>query len=167
MCVISVQQQQKVEGTEIRFTKAMVATGASAAVPPIPGLRAVPHLTNNDFFNLEELPPRMVLVGAGPIGIELAQTMARFGSRVTVLEIGPHLLGREDKDAAEVLSEVRPTPHRNPDSCVSTLRGACPPPRRATAVLTLTRGTRCPAPRRSKGPGRGAGDPHLGGHPQH
>ena len=47
----------------ITFKKAMVATGASAAVPPIPGLRAVPHLTNNDFFNLEELPPRLVLVG--------------------------------------------------------------------------------------------------------
>jgi pyruvate/2-oxoglutarate dehydrogenase complex dihydrolipoamide dehydrogenase (E3) component len=88
------------------FKKAMIATGASAAVPPVPGLQTVPHLTNNNFFNLTELPPRLVLIGAGPIGIELSQTMARFGSAVTVLEIGPHLLPREDPDAAEVLREV-------------------------------------------------------------
>ena len=51
----------------------------------------MPHLTNNDFFNLEELPPRMVLIGAGPIGIEMAQTMARFGSEVTIFEIAPQV----------------------------------------------------------------------------
>lgn len=97
-----------VEGMEqpIFFDKAMVATGASAAVVPIPGLRSVPHLTNNDFFNLEELPPRMCLIGAGPIGIELAQTMARFGSQVTIFEIAPQLLPREDPDAAECLRQV-------------------------------------------------------------
>jgi len=89
----------------IFFDYAMVATGASAAVPPIPGLRSVPHLTNNDFFNLEELPPRMCLIGAGPIGIELAQTMARFGSQVTIFEICPQLLPREDPDAAALLKE--------------------------------------------------------------
>jgi len=96
-----------VEGMDapIFFDKAMVATGASAAVPPVPGLRSVPHLTNNDFFNLEELPPRMCLIGAGPIGIEMAQTMARFGSDVTIFEIAPQLLPREDPDAAECLRE--------------------------------------------------------------
>jgi len=96
----------------IKFKKAMVATGASAAVPPIPGLRSVPHLTNNDFFNLEALPPRLLLIGAGPIGIELAQAMARFGSAVTVLEIGAHLLPREDPDGAEVLRKVLETEMR-------------------------------------------------------
>jgi pyruvate/2-oxoglutarate dehydrogenase complex dihydrolipoamide dehydrogenase (E3) component len=98
----------QVEGMDapLVFKKAMIATGASAAVPPIPGLREVPHLTNNNFFNLTELPPRLILIGAGPIGIELSQTMARFGSEVTVLEIGSHLLPREDPDAAEVLRSV-------------------------------------------------------------
>ena len=96
-----------VEGMDapIYFDYAMIATGASAAVPPIPGLRSVPHLTNNDFFNLEELPPRMCLIGAGPIGIEMAQTMARFGSEVTIFEIAPQLLPREDPDAAECLRQ--------------------------------------------------------------
>ena len=97
-----------VEGMKepIVFDKAMIATGASAAVPPIPGLRSVPHLTNNDFFNLEELPPRLSLVGAGPIGIEMAQTMARFGCQVTIFEIAPQLLPREDPEASEVLRSV-------------------------------------------------------------
>merc|ERR1719440_80656 len=90
---------------DIFLGNAMVATGASAAVPPVPGLRSVPHLTNNDFFNLEELPPRMCLIGAGPICIEMAQTMARFGSDVTIFEIAPQLLPREDPDAAECLRE--------------------------------------------------------------
>jgi len=95
-----------VEGLEVNFDYAMIATGASAAVPPVPGLRTVPHLTNNDFFNLEEMPPRLCLVGAGPIGIELAQCMARFGSEVTLFEVGSQLLPREDPDGAAVLKEV-------------------------------------------------------------
>eukprot|EP01065_Artemidia_motanka_P037844 TRINITY_DN46749_c0_g1_i1.p1 TRINITY_DN46749_c0_g1~~TRINITY_DN46749_c0_g1_i1.p1 ORF type:complete len:611 (+),score=199.79 TRINITY_DN46749_c0_g1_i1:65-1834(+) len=93
----------------IRFKKCMIATGASAAVPPIggpEGLPKVPHLTNNNFFNLEELPPTMVLIGAGPIGIEMAQAMARLGSRVVILEVAPQLLPREDPDAAAALHDA-------------------------------------------------------------
>ena len=71
----------------LTFKKAMIATGASAAIPPVPGLRECPHLTNSNFFNLEELPPRMVVIGCGPIGLELSQSMARFGSRVICLEV--------------------------------------------------------------------------------
>lgn len=65
-----------------RFGQAMVATGASAAVPPVPGLKDMPHLTNSNFWNLEALPPRMGVIGAGPIGLEMSQAMQRFGCKV-------------------------------------------------------------------------------------
>lgn len=86
------------------FKKAMIATGASAAIPPVPGLRDVPHLTNSNFFNMEQLPPRMIVIGCGPIGLELSQSMTRFGSVVTCLEMAPQLLPREDPDAAAILA---------------------------------------------------------------
>ena len=88
---------------QLRYKKAMIATGASAFVPPV--LRDVPHLTNANFFNLTVLPPRMVVVGSGPIGLELAQSMSVFGCEVTCLEMGPQILMREDPDAAKVLRE--------------------------------------------------------------
>ena len=89
----------------LTFKKAMIATGASAAIPPVPGLREVPHLTNSDFFNLTELPPRMLVIGCGPIGLELSQSMTRLGSSVTCLEMAPRLLPREDPDATTVLQQ--------------------------------------------------------------
>ena len=97
-----------VEGVDkpIYFDKCMVATGASAAVVPVPGLKDVPHLTNGNFFNLEELPPRACLIGAGPIGIEMAQTLHRFGCQVTIFEVMPQLLPREDPDAAACVTEA-------------------------------------------------------------
>lgn len=87
----------------LRYKKAMIATGASAFVPPV--LENVPHLTNANFFNLTALPPRMLVIGSGPIGLELAQSMAVFGSEVTCLERGAHILMREDPDAVKVLCE--------------------------------------------------------------
>mmetsp|Transcript_30134 Transcript_30134/g.90278 ORF Transcript_30134/g.90278 Transcript_30134/m.90278 type:complete len:585 (-) Transcript_30134:63-1817(-) len=88
---------------ELKFGRAMVATGASPLVPDIPGLADTPHLTNANFFNLSELPPRLVVIGGGPIGMELAQAMQRLGSAVTVLVKGPNALSREDPDAAELV----------------------------------------------------------------
>eukprot|EP00639_Heterosigma_akashiwo_P003670 CAMPEP_0194570074 /NCGR_PEP_ID=MMETSP0292-20121207/7533_1 /TAXON_ID=39354 /ORGANISM="Heterosigma akashiwo, Strain CCMP2393" /LENGTH=588 /DNA_ID=CAMNT_0039420447 /DNA_START=28 /DNA_END=1794 /DNA_ORIENTATION=+ len=90
----------------LRFDKAMVATGASAAIVPIPGLVGAPHLTNANFFNLTELPPRVAVIGAGPIGLEMAQSLRRFGAQVTCFEAFPQLLPREDQDAAAVLKEA-------------------------------------------------------------
>jgi pyruvate/2-oxoglutarate dehydrogenase complex dihydrolipoamide dehydrogenase (E3) component len=87
----------------IQYKKAMIATGASAAIPDIPGLRDINHLTNSNFFNLTELPPRLLVVGCGPIGLELSQCMTRFGCHVTCFETGNNLLPREDKDATDVL----------------------------------------------------------------
>ena len=90
----------------LRFRKAMIATGASAFVPPIPGLVEAPHLTNANFYNLTALPPRMLVIGAGPIGLEMAQAMRRFGSDVTVFEASSQLLVREDPQAASLLQEA-------------------------------------------------------------
>ncbi len=96
----------EVAGTTLRFKKAAVCSGARAAVPPIPGLEEAGYLTNESVFSLTELPPRLAVIGAGPIGCELAQSFGRFGSTVTLVEQGPHILGREDGDAAEILHKV-------------------------------------------------------------
>ena len=80
-----------------------MATGGTAAVPDIPGLRQVPYLTNASIFNLTELPSRLGVIGAGPIGIELAQAFQRFGSQVTVFSRSDKILPREDPDAAEIV----------------------------------------------------------------
>ena len=93
----------EVAGKTLRFKKAAVCTGARAAAPPVPGLEEAGYLTNETIFSLTELPPRLAVVGGGPIGCEMAQSFARFGSRVTLIELGTHILGREDSDAAEIL----------------------------------------------------------------
>jgi pyruvate/2-oxoglutarate dehydrogenase complex dihydrolipoamide dehydrogenase (E3) component len=90
----------EVAGTTLRFRKAVIATGARAHRPPIPGLAEAGFLTNETVFALTERPPRLAVIGAGPIGCELAQAFARFGSRVYVLGNHPQILPREDPDAA-------------------------------------------------------------------
>ncbi len=81
----------------------MVATGGTAAIPAIPGLRKTPYLTNATVFNLTELPQRLAVIGAGPIGIELAQAFQRFGSQVTVFSRSDKILPKEDPDAAKIV----------------------------------------------------------------
>ncbi len=93
----------EVDGTTLRFAKAVIATGARAAVPPIPGLAEAGFLTNHNVFNLTEQPRRLAVVGGGPIGSELAQTFARLGTQVTIIEQSGQFLQREDQDAAEIL----------------------------------------------------------------
>ena len=92
-----------VAGAALRFRKAVIATGARAAAPKIPGLDGVRYLTNESIFDLTTLPPRMVIVGAGPIGCELAQCFARFGSQVTLIDKGARALSRDDADAAAII----------------------------------------------------------------
>ena len=89
----------------LNFTKAAICTGARAAAPRIPGAVEVGYLTNETVFTLTELPPRLAVIGAGPIGCEMAQAFARFGSRVCLFEMTGHILPREDTDAAEVVQE--------------------------------------------------------------
>ncbi len=92
--------------TQLRFRRAVIATGTRAAALPIPGLTEAGYLTNETVFTLTELPQRLAVIGAGPIGCELAQAFARFGSQVVVLEVAPQILIREDRDAAARVQEA-------------------------------------------------------------
>lgn len=94
------------DGARLEFRRAIVATGARAAVPSIPGLDDTEYLTNETVFGLEELPDRLLVLGAGPIGCELAQAFARFGSEVTLLDKEPRVLMREEPDAATRVQEA-------------------------------------------------------------
>lgn len=93
----------EVAGKILRFSKAVIATGARAAALPIPGLKEAGALTNETVFNLTELPKRLLVIGAGPIGVEMAQAFARLGSKVTLFEAMHGMLTREDQDAAEIV----------------------------------------------------------------
>jgi pyruvate/2-oxoglutarate dehydrogenase complex dihydrolipoamide dehydrogenase (E3) component len=96
----------EVEGATLRFRRAVIATGARAAAPPIAGLAEAGYLTNETVFSLTERPARLAVVGAGPIGCELAQAFARLGSRVTLFDVAPQVLIREDADAAKVVQDA-------------------------------------------------------------
>ncbi|MFU8820216.1 MAG: FAD-dependent oxidoreductase [Gammaproteobacteria bacterium] len=90
----------EVDGRVLAARSIVIATGARPLVPPIPGLDRIDYLTSDTLWDLRELPRRLVVLGGGPIGAELAQCFARFGSEVTVVEMAPRLLPREDEDAA-------------------------------------------------------------------
>ena len=95
-----------VNGTRLKFKRAVIATGARAAAPPISGLNSVDYLTNESLFSLTELPRRLGVIGAGPIGCEMAQTFAQLGSEVFVVENEHGILPREDRDAAEIVYQA-------------------------------------------------------------
>jgi len=99
-------QSLAVAGAELRFKRAVVATGARAVALPIPGLAEAGFLSNETVFELEQCPARLAVIGAGPIGCELAQSFARLGSRVTLVEVAPQVLIREDPDAAAIVQEA-------------------------------------------------------------
>jgi pyruvate/2-oxoglutarate dehydrogenase complex dihydrolipoamide dehydrogenase (E3) component len=94
-----------VKGSILPFSKAAICTGARASIPSIPGLREAGYHTNETIFSLTQLPRRMAVIGAGPIGCELAQAFSRFGSQVFVFEQAERILSQEDEDAAEILQE--------------------------------------------------------------
>lgn len=87
---------------KVQARKIVIATGSRAAVPPISGLDAIPYLTNETLFGLTELPSRLVVLGGGPIGVELGQAFRRLGSDVVIVEAA-EILGREDPEAARVV----------------------------------------------------------------
>jgi len=84
----------------------VVATGSSPAMPPVEGLDKTPCLTNKDIFSLDRLPRSLIVLGGGPIGIEMAQAFTRLGSQVTVVEYGPQILAKEDDDMALAVMEA-------------------------------------------------------------
>jgi pyruvate/2-oxoglutarate dehydrogenase complex dihydrolipoamide dehydrogenase (E3) component len=93
----------EVGGARLNFRRAVIATGARPALPPIPGLAEAGPLTNETIFWLTELPRRLLVIGAGPIGCEMAQTFARFGSQVTLANRGGQILPKDDSDAARIV----------------------------------------------------------------
>jgi pyruvate/2-oxoglutarate dehydrogenase complex dihydrolipoamide dehydrogenase (E3) component len=93
-------------GKTISAAKWVIATGSSPVVPPIPGLADTPHLTNREIFYMDALPGSMIILGAGPIGIEMAQAFNRFGTKVTVIDRSSRILGKEDKDMADGVMQV-------------------------------------------------------------
>jgi len=95
----------RVGDRDLRFKRAVIATGARASAPPIPGLDQVEYLTNESIFSLTERPARLGIIGAGPIGCELAQGFSLLGSEVFLIEATHGILPREDTDAAEVVKE--------------------------------------------------------------
>ena len=92
--------------TRLRFKKAVIATGARATRPPVEGIEEVGFLTNETVFSLTERPDRLAVIGAGPIGCELAQAFQRLGSQVTLLHRRPYILNKEDPDAAVIVQKA-------------------------------------------------------------
>jgi pyruvate/2-oxoglutarate dehydrogenase complex dihydrolipoamide dehydrogenase (E3) component len=95
----------EVRDKTLKFVKAVICTGARPTTPSIPGLTEVGHHTNETIFTLTQLPHRIAVIGAGPIGCELAQAFVRFGSQVCVFEQMGRILPLEDADAAEILQQ--------------------------------------------------------------
>ncbi len=95
-----------VEGAALRFSKAVIATGARPQLPSIPGLADAGFLTNENVFNLTALPRRLLVIGGGPLGCELAQAFCRFGANTVIAQDWPLFLPREERDAAQILSDA-------------------------------------------------------------
>jgi pyruvate/2-oxoglutarate dehydrogenase complex dihydrolipoamide dehydrogenase (E3) component len=94
------------EGIEIRARRFVIATGSSPSLPPIPGLATTPHLTNETVFDLTERPEHLVVIGAGPVGLELAQAFHRLGAPVTVLEAAWPLAHEDPECVQAVLDQL-------------------------------------------------------------
>lgn len=89
----------------LTFARAAICTGARASAPSVPGLKEAGYLTNETLFSLTSLPQRLAVIGAGPIGCEMAQSFARFGSGVSLIEVLHGILPNEDRDAAQVVEQ--------------------------------------------------------------
>lgn len=90
----------------LRFRKAVIATGSHPLVPPIEGLQEAGYLTNESLFNLTEKPERLLVIGGGPIGCEMAQSFRQLGSEVAVVDMGPRILIKEDEHVSQALANV-------------------------------------------------------------
>lgn len=97
--------QVEVDGQVLKFSRCVIASGGRPAVPPIPGIDSVPYITNESLFNLTELPKRFGVIGAGPIGLEMAQSFAIFGSEVHVFLRRGDILAKEDPEAARIVEK--------------------------------------------------------------
>lgn len=98
-----------IDGDLIHFHKAIIATGSEPLVPPIPGLRGAHPLTSDNLWDLAEMPSRLLILGAGPIGCELGQAFSRLGSHVTIVHRGDEILAGEDSAARLIIREALET----------------------------------------------------------
>ena len=96
----------EVDGRRMTARNIVIATGATAFIPPIPGIADVGALTSDDVWTLQTLPRRLLVMGAGPIGCELAQCFQRLGSQVTLIDMADRVLPKEDADASELIADV-------------------------------------------------------------
>lgn len=100
------EHQVDIDGKRHSAKNFVIATGSSPAAPPIHGLEETPYLTNKEIFSLDELPESLIVLGAGPIAVEMAQAFARLGSQVTVIQRSEQILSKEDSDMAAVVREA-------------------------------------------------------------
>src|SRR5215467_1583583 len=96
----------EVNGEVLTADKIFINVGGRAVVPPIRGLDQVPYLTNSSMMEVDFLPPHLIVLGGSYVGLEFAQVYRRFGSDVTVIELGPHLIAREDEDVSRAVADI-------------------------------------------------------------
>lgn len=101
----------EVDGARLRFRKALIATGSRPLLPDIEGLAQAGYLTNETVFDLEVLPASLLIIGGGPLGCELAQAFARFGTRTLISHSEPLFLPKEERDAAQMVSDALARDH--------------------------------------------------------
>jgi len=99
------EKKVAVNGCELAADQIFINVGARAAIPPIPGLDQVPYLTNSSMMDIDFLPSHLVILGGSYVGLEFAQVYRRFGSEVTVVELGPRLIPREDRDVSQAIAD--------------------------------------------------------------
>jgi pyruvate/2-oxoglutarate dehydrogenase complex dihydrolipoamide dehydrogenase (E3) component len=90
----------------LQADKMYINVGGRASIPEMPGIPAVPFLTNSSMMEVDVLPEHLVIVGGSYVGLEFAQMYRRFGSEVTIVEMGPRLIGREDEDVSDAVREI-------------------------------------------------------------
>src|ERR1700752_3809669 len=97
-------KEVEVDNDVLTADKIFINVGGRAVVPPIPGLDQVPYLTNSTMMDVDFLPPHLIILGGSYIGLEFGQMYRRFGSEVTVIELGPRLASREDEDVSQAIA---------------------------------------------------------------
>ena len=98
------EKKVAVNGSELAADRIFINVGARAAIPPIPHLDRVPYLTNSSMMDIDFLPPHLIILGGSYVGLEFAQVYRRFGSEVTVIELAPRLIPREDEDVSQAVA---------------------------------------------------------------
>jgi pyruvate/2-oxoglutarate dehydrogenase complex dihydrolipoamide dehydrogenase (E3) component len=104
--VFTDEHSVKVNGQTYSAKKWVIATGSSPSIPPIEGIDKTPYITNKEIFSLDSLPSSMIVIGAGPIAIEMAQSFCRLGTKVDVVQRSGQILSKEDKNLADIVMNV-------------------------------------------------------------